>query len=68
MGDFKTKTFEFENPRERVIRFFIGTNGINIKKIQQKLREVSLENMHGFFFLAPQNSKIAFINTANLWL
>lgn len=50
MGDFKTKTFEFENPRERVIRFFIGTNGINIKKIQQKLREVSLENMHGFFF------------------
>lgn len=68
MGDFKTKTFEFENPRERVIRFFIGTNGINIKKIQQKLREVSLENMHGFFFFAPQNSKIAFINTANLWL
>lgn len=51
MGDFKTKTFEFENPRERVIRFFIGTNGINIKKIQQKLREVSLENMHVFFFL-----------------
>lgn len=50
MGDFKTKTFEFENPRERVIRFFIGTNGINIKKIQQKLREVSLENMHVFFF------------------
>lgn len=68
MGDFKTKTFEFENPRERVIRFFIGTNGINIKKIQQKLREVSLENMHVFFFLAPQNSKIAFINMANLWL
>lgn len=50
MSDFKTMTFEFENPRERVIRFFIGTNGMNINKIQQELRKVSVENMHGFFF------------------
>lgn len=42
-------TFEFENPRERVIRFFIGANGMNINKIQQELRKVSVENMHGFF-------------------
>lgn len=50
MSDFKTMTFEFENPRERVIRFFIGANGVNINKVKDELRMVSVENMHGFFF------------------
>lgn len=58
MSDFKTMTFEFENPRERVIRFFIGANGVNINKVKDELRMVSVENMHGFFFGgggAPKN-------------
>lgn len=48
MSDFKTMTFEFENPRERVIRFFIGANGVNINKVKDELRMVSVENMHVF--------------------
>lgn len=50
MSDFKTMTFEFENPRERVIRFFIGANGVNINKVKDELRMVSVENMHVFFW------------------
>lgn len=43
MSDFKTMTFEFENPRERVIRFFIGANGVNINKVKDELRMVSVK-------------------------
>lgn len=51
MSDFKTMTFEFENPRERVIRFFIGANGVNINKVKDELRMVSV------FFLGGGGTK-----------
>lgn len=48
MSDFKIMIFEFENLRERVIRFFIGVNGVNINKVKDELRMVSVKNMYVF--------------------
>ncbi|XP_011451715.3 protein FAM184A [Magallana gigas] len=57
MSDFKTMTFEFENPRERVIRFFIGANGVNINKVKDELRMIN----PGFGIRVQKDMTIQFI-------